>query len=149
MAAEPRHRARGFVEVGVEEIAPVLDIESDRKLGRADKITEHHRDRASLDGIELGEGLRRRGAGGQRRSGLSRKRFGCGKLRYGFEEPSTVAEGYSEFFEVSIGEIPEHIEIDPVVLEPLLVSAEPETMQPHAYIHDRALAPSDIPLTLE
>ena len=42
------HRGRGYVEVGVEQNAPVFDVETNRKAGRSDKITEHHGDGAAL-----------------------------------------------------------------------------------------------------
>ena len=71
MAAEPGHRLRGLVEIGVDEIAPVLSVEHGRECGRADKIAEHDCDRPPFGGIQLREGLRW-GGSGRRRSGLSR-----------------------------------------------------------------------------
>ena len=44
--AKRRHRLRGLIEIAVDEIAPVLDVESSRELGRADKVAEHDGDRA-------------------------------------------------------------------------------------------------------
>ena len=73
------------------------------------------------------------------------RRLGRGKLRYRPQESSAVAERDAEFLEVAVGEIGEHVEIDPVLPERLLVSAEPETAEPHADIHDRALAPEATP----
>ena len=61
-SAHLRHRLRGGVEVGAEQIAPNLNVESGCKCGRADKIAEHDRDRAAFSGIEL----RRRGESGRR-----------------------------------------------------------------------------------
>src|ERR1700722_17179744 len=51
--AHLRHRGRGSVEVGAEQNAPVLDVETGRKAGRSDKIAEHHGDGAAL-GRNLG-----------------------------------------------------------------------------------------------
>ena len=45
MAAKPRYRRRGFVEIGPDEVAPILRVEPRREAGRADEIAEHHRDR--------------------------------------------------------------------------------------------------------
>jgi hypothetical protein len=42
------HRGGGFVEIGVDEVAPVLRVEPGRESGRADEVTEHDRDRAAL-----------------------------------------------------------------------------------------------------
>ena len=48
MAAEPRHRRRGLVEIGVDEVAPVLGVELRREARRADEVAEHDRDRPAL-----------------------------------------------------------------------------------------------------
>ena len=48
MPAEAGHRRRGFVEIGVDEVAPVFGVELRGEAGRADEIAEHHRDRAAL-----------------------------------------------------------------------------------------------------
>ena len=45
MAAETRHRGGGLVEIGADQVAPVLGVKPRRKVGRADEIAEHHRDR--------------------------------------------------------------------------------------------------------
>ena len=45
MAAETRHRRGGLVEIGADQVAPVLGVKSRCKVGRADEIAEHHRDR--------------------------------------------------------------------------------------------------------
>ena len=51
MAAKSGHRLRRFVEIGVDEVAPVLGVELRGKARRADKIAEHHRDRAALGSV--------------------------------------------------------------------------------------------------
>ena len=45
MAAETGHRRRSLVEIGVDEVAPVLGVELRGEARRADEIAEHHRDR--------------------------------------------------------------------------------------------------------
>ena len=68
MAAEPGHRRRGFVEIGVDEVAPVLGVELAREARRADEIAEHDRDRAALGRVLKALGwsrLRRRAEGPQ------------------------------------------------------------------------------------
>ena len=117
------HRPRGLIEIAVDEIAPVLDVESSREFGRADKVAEHDGDRAPFGGIEL------------RRA----KRHGRpvrGKLRYRFEEPPAVAERDAEFLEVAVGEISEHVQIDLVLAKPFLVLTKTEASEPPADIHD-------------
>ena len=50
MAAHLRHRRRGGVEIGADEIAPLLGIELRGNAGRTDEIAEHHREIAALAG---------------------------------------------------------------------------------------------------
>ena len=58
MAAEPGDGLRGLVQIGADQIAPVLNVERSGEFGRADQIAEHDCDRTSFSGIELREGLR-------------------------------------------------------------------------------------------
>ena len=62
------------------------------------------------------------------------------ELRYRPQQSSAVAERDAEVLQVAIGEIGEHVEIDPAFSKAFLVSTEFETTEPHADIHDRALA---------
>ena len=48
MAAKPGHRRRSLVEIGVDEVAPVLGVELGGEARRADEIAEHDRDRTTL-----------------------------------------------------------------------------------------------------
>ena len=48
MAAKIGHRRRSFVEIGVDEVAPVFGVQLCGEARRADEIAEHHRDRAAL-----------------------------------------------------------------------------------------------------
>src|SRR6185437_1314206 len=123
-------------------IAPVLEVESGRKLGRADQIAEHDGDRTPLDRIEPRERPRRRS---RRRPGGGRRWFGRGKLRYRPKQAPAVAEGDPEFLEVAVGEILEHIAIDPVIPERLLVLAEPEAPEPRLDVQHHGLAPQSLP----
>ena len=50
MAAHLRHRRRGGIEIGADEIAPLLGIKLRGNAGRAHQITEHHREVAALAG---------------------------------------------------------------------------------------------------
>ena len=50
VAAHLRHRRRGGIEIGADQIAPVLGIEPRGDAGRTDEIAEHHRDMAALAG---------------------------------------------------------------------------------------------------
>ena len=67
MAAKIGHRRRSLVEIGVDEVAPVLGVELRGEARRADEIAEHHRDRAALGGIS-GPLAARASAGRQRSS---------------------------------------------------------------------------------
>jgi hypothetical protein len=59
VAAKPGHGPRGFIEIGVNEAAPILRIEPRCESGRPDQIAKHDGDRAALGG-ELGNFRRRR-----------------------------------------------------------------------------------------
>ena len=61
VAAQPGHRRRGLVEIGVDEVAPVLGVKLRRKTGRPDEIAEHHRDRATFGVGAQRSQVRRRG----------------------------------------------------------------------------------------
>jgi hypothetical protein len=65
------------------------------------------------------------------------------ELRYRPEQSSTVAKRDAEFLEVAVGKIGEHVDIDLTFSKLFLVSTEAETAEPHADIHDRALAGSN------
>ena len=63
----------------------------------------------------------------------------CAKLRYRPEYSSAVADRDAEFFEVPVGQVSENIGTNLIVLKLFLVSAEAETAEPEADVHDRAL----------
>ena len=48
MAAVLADRLGGGVEIGSDEIAPILGVERGREAGRSDQIAEHHCDRTAL-----------------------------------------------------------------------------------------------------
>ena len=50
MAAHLRHRRRGGIEIGADQIAPLLGIEPCGNAGRIHQIAEHHREIAALAG---------------------------------------------------------------------------------------------------
>ena len=70
MAAHLRHRRRGGIEIGADEIAPLLGIELRGNAGRTHQIAEHHREIAALAGGLRG---RRGGRCGDRRRGRRRR----------------------------------------------------------------------------
>ena len=51
VAAKIGHRLRRLVEIGVDEVAPVLGVELRGEARRADKIAEHHCDRTALGSV--------------------------------------------------------------------------------------------------
>src|SRR6185437_16326667 len=48
MPAKFGHGGRSRIEIGADEIAPVLGVKARRETRRADEIAEHHRDRTPL-----------------------------------------------------------------------------------------------------
>jgi hypothetical protein len=48
MAAVLADRLGGVIEIGADEVAPVLSVERRREAGRPDQIAEHHCDRTAL-----------------------------------------------------------------------------------------------------
>ncbi len=48
MTAKIGHRRRSLVEIGVDEVAPVLGVQLRGEARRADEIAEHHRDRPTF-----------------------------------------------------------------------------------------------------
>ena len=69
MAAKIGHRSRSFVEIGVDEVAPILGVELRGEARRADKVAENDCDRATLGRClkALGWSRLRRGSGKVRR----------------------------------------------------------------------------------
>ena len=51
VAAKSGHSLRRFIEIGVDEVAPILGVKFRGKACRADKIAKHDRDRATLGGL--------------------------------------------------------------------------------------------------
>ena len=51
MAAKIGHRRRSLVEIGVDEVAPVLGVQLRGEARRADEIAEHDRDRTAFGSV--------------------------------------------------------------------------------------------------
>ena len=83
MPAKSGHRARGFVEIGINKVAPVLRVELRGKACRPHKIAEHHCDRTTF-GRDL-KILARRGF--RRGSGKIRGRLYAGQRCDRVEQP--------------------------------------------------------------
>jgi hypothetical protein len=88
VAAETRHRGRGLVEIGADQIAPVFRIEFRGEARRADEIAEHHRDRPALRRYLKTLARRRLERGGKRvrRRRWARQGGDCG------EQPAPIAD---------------------------------------------------------
>jgi hypothetical protein len=134
-SAHLRHRGRGRVEVGAEQNAPVLDVETGRKAGRSDKIAEHHGDGAAL-GRNLGgfepQGEARRGAQ------LHRKRR-ASQLPDCDEQPAPITDRRdADPPEIFRRYMTENMLVDPVLAKSRLVLLETETPKPPAELHGRA-----------
>ena len=135
MAAQPAHRRRSFVEIGVDEVAPVLRVQLRGEARRADKIAEHDCDRTALGRClkALRWSRLRRGSGNVRR----RTRAGYDGDRV--EQPSSIANNRNaNVLEVVNRQPRQQVRVDLVVPELLLVLAEPKTAKPPADIHRRA-----------
>ena len=64
MTAHLRHRRRGGIEIGADEVAPLLGIELRGNAGRTHQIAEHHREIAALArGFDRNGGCRWRNRG--------------------------------------------------------------------------------------
>ncbi len=78
MPAHLRHRRRGGIEIGADEIAPFLGVEPRGDAGRIHQIAEHHGEVTALaHGFNAGTQLRRRLGGGNRLQWSNRYCRGC------------------------------------------------------------------------
>src|SRR5579864_3268219 len=133
MAAHLGHRRRGGVEIGADEIAPLLGVELRRNAGRADQIAEHHREIAPL--ADRFRNLRR---WGRRRTtrGRGRRWRGGSRAVPGSERPQDLAamtEQDSELFQILIRQIGEYAEVYRVLSEALRVLGHTELFEPVCY----------------
>ena len=117
MAAVSCDRLRGVIEVGADEVAPVLGIERRCKACRPDQIAEHHCDGPSLRFVS------RAGRGNRNR------RRSCWRRESGdrFQEASAVAERQAELFEVVLGQLGNDIHVDQVIAKRGLVPFKTQT----------------------
>jgi hypothetical protein len=100
MAAEPGHRRRGLVEIGVDERAPVLGV---KLRSHACEVTEH-----DCDGTALG-GRRRRCRCGARRLGGG---FPGPQSGDRLEETLAVPQWDAKLIEVALRQIGQDFSID-------------------------------------
>ncbi len=136
MAAESRHRGRRFVEIGADQVAPVLGVEPRREARRAGEIAEHHGDRPALGGVFDGPLRRRRTLP---RRGEVRRGRRVGQSGDGRKQPAPVADrGDADVPEVVRRQLRQDVRVDPVVSKVLLVLTETETAKPPADVHGRA-----------
>jgi hypothetical protein len=132
VAAEACYAGGGLVEIGVDEIAPILGVELRREARRADEIAEHHGDRAALGG-RLRTSRRRRL---RRRCGRVHRRRGDSESGDGREQSHPVADrGNANVLEVIRRQLRQNVRVDLVVPEIRLVMAEAETAKPPRHVH--------------
>ncbi len=134
VAAQARHRRGGLVEIGVDEIAPILGVEPRRQARRADEIAKHHRDRAALGEIRLRR-LRSSGRFGSRREFSLRRRRVRGEAGDRLHQALARPERKADFLEVRFGEVGEDVGVDFVGAKSRFVLVEAETLQPLAHVH--------------
>ena len=144
VAAETGHRLRRRVEIGVDEVAPVLGVEPGGKARRPDKVAKHHRDRAAL-GIDARSRLRsgrdrgRGQSGGRARGGRRGRRLGRRAERGDrVEEFSPVADDRdAEIFQIFGRQARQEVAVDRVVAERRFVLPETEVVEPGRDVHGR------------
>ena len=146
MTFEPRHLARDRALIVPEQRAHLLRIKARGECRRADEIDEHDCEVPAL-------GCSRNSC--QRHSPLLRHvlrvRISGGGLRIsvqcrdGLQQLHAVAERQAKFLEVMVRELGQHLGVDGVVAEYLLVAVEPESSEPDANVH-RAVTEIGVPL---
>ena len=127
IAAEPSHRRRSLVKIGVDECAPVLGVKLRSHACGPDEVTKHDCDRAALGG------RRRRCRRGARRLGDG---FSGPESGDRLEETLAVPERDAELLEIRVGQISQDFSIDRVLAEKGEVLAKPERTQPSTDVHD-------------
>ena len=101
------------------------------KRGRADQVAEHHRQLPPL-------GLRRGHRRGDGRAGRRRPRP-VREAGDRLEQLLARAERQAELLEVGFGQLGQHLPVDLVVAERLLVALQPQTAQPSGDVHGSSL----------
>jgi hypothetical protein len=136
MAAEPGHRRRGLVEIGVDECAPILGVKLRSHACRPDEVTEHYGDRAPL-GVGTQRWLRR---GRQDRGGLRgwRRHFARGETDDRPQEPFAVSKRHADLFEVGFDQIGQDARVDLMLAEQGFVLSEVDRVQPLGDVHRRS-----------
>jgi hypothetical protein len=116
MTAVLRDRPGGVVEIGLDEVAPVLGVERGRKAGRPDQIAEHNGDGSPLRFVPH----TRRGDSG--RHHLQRR-----QARDRLEDALAVTERQAELFEVVLGQLGNDVHVDQVVAKSGLMPFKSQT----------------------
>ena len=120
MAAVVGDRLYRGVEIGREQIAPVLGVELRGDRGRADEIAKHHCDMPTLAAIRC-DGLRWR---------RRRRRFRQIEASDCSQQSLAMAERNSKLFKIAIQQLGQNIRIDSVFAKCVLVLAEAERLKP-------------------
>ena len=135
MAAEPGHRRRSFVEIGVDEVTPVLRVElcGESSLSRRDRRTSPGSDGAQpmLDGPWIDRLCREAGTSAGRPAPTITAIASSRRLR----SPTTETP---MSLRVVNRQPRQQVRVDLVVPELLFVLAEAKTAKPPADIHRRA-----------
>jgi hypothetical protein len=124
VAAILADRLSGVIEIGADEVAPVLGVERACETGRPDQIAEHDSDRPTL-------GLVSRTRRGDRGGGLQRRQVGD-RLK----DALAVAKGQAELFEVALCQLANDIHVDQVVAKRGLVPFKTQPLEPSGDVHD-------------
>ena len=129
VAAKPGHRRRSFIEIGVDERAPILGVELRSHACGPDEVTEHDCDRAALGG------RRRRHRGGARRLGGGFPGPESGDRP---EETLAVPQRHADLFEVGFDQVAEDARVDLMHAEHGFVLSEVDRVQPLGDVHRRS-----------
>ena len=139
VAAKLGHRLRRFVEIGVDQVAPVLGVELGRKARRSDEVAEQDRDRAALGSIPTDasrdNSLRR---GRPPVFGLEDE-LGVELLDRGHDLPPMADDGDAQVLQVVDRQLRQHRAVDFIVPERRLILPKAEAPQPNPDIHRRFL----------
>src|ERR1700758_2035267 len=144
MTAHLGYGGGGGFEISADEVAPLLGIELRGNTGRADEITEHHRDIAALaTGLSRGGDRRWRcGRDWLWRDGCATRRGSClgGRgwyvlldvvdVGYRAQHFAAITEEDAKLFQVLIGQFAKDREINAVFSKTLRVLGHAELFEP-------------------
>jgi hypothetical protein len=142
MTAKISHCRRSFVEICVDEVAPVLRVEVRGQTRRTDEIAEQDRDRAALGSIGTGA-IRESSLRWERLPGVSSgDGLGVEFLDRGHDLSPMANDGDAQILQIFDRQLRQHGAVDFVVPERRFILAKAKAPQPNPDIHRRFLRPA-------